>query len=138
MFDTNIVLDLLLDRKPFANAAAQLFSRMETGRLAGCVCATTVTTIHYLATKILGATKARTHITTLLSLFEVAPVNRPVLEAALSSAFKDFEDAVIHEAALNVGVQALVTRDVTGFKNARIPVYTPDELLHILRSQEQS
>ncbi len=111
IFDTNVVLDVLLDREPFSTAAALLFSKVERGELSGFLCATTITT---------------------LTLFEIAPVNRAVLEGALKSNFADFEDSVIHEAALHIAVQALVTRDSNGFKRAKIPVYSPDELLRIL------
>jgi predicted nucleic acid-binding protein len=132
IFDTNIVLDVLLDREPFATSAALLFSKVERGELLGCLCATTVTTIHYLVYKALGIRQARKHVGSLLSLFEIAPVNRAVFEGALQSDFQDFEDAVIHEASIHAGVEALVTRDVNGFKRTTIPVYSPDELLSIL------
>ena len=58
----------------------------------------------------------------------IAPVHRPVLEAALDSGLADFEDAVLHEAALQVSAQAIVTRDPTDFKRAALPVYSPREL----------
>jgi predicted nucleic acid-binding protein len=134
IFDTNIVLDVLLDREPFSTAAALLFSKVEKGELSGYLCATTITIIHYLIYKALGARKAQEHVGTLLSLFEIAPVNRAVLEGALRSRFEDFEDAVIHEAAIHSGVEALVTRDSGGFKRATTPVYSPDELLRVLLS----
>ncbi|MDY0088726.1 MAG: PIN domain-containing protein, partial [Coriobacteriia bacterium] len=51
LFDTNVVLDVLLDREPHAEVAARLLSLVDQGRLDGMVCATTVTTIHYLASK---------------------------------------------------------------------------------------
>lgn len=35
LFDTNVVLDLMLDRKPFSVAAANLFSKVEVGELTG-------------------------------------------------------------------------------------------------------
>lgn len=132
VFDTNIVLDVLLDREPFSTSAALLFSKVERGEMEGCLCATTITTIHYLVCKALGIRQARKHIGSLLSLFEIAPVNRAGLEGALESGFQDFEDAVIHEASIRVGVQALVTRDFKGFRRATIPVYSPDELLGVL------
>ncbi|MBM4329556.1 MAG: PIN domain-containing protein [Deltaproteobacteria bacterium] len=132
IFDTNVVLDVLLDREPFATSAALLFSKVERGELFGCLCATTITTIHYLVYKALGIRQARKHVGSLLSLFEIAPVNRAVLEGALKSDFEDFEDAVIHEASIHAGVQALVTRDVNGFRPATIPVYSPDELMSAL------
>ncbi len=132
IFDTNIVLDVLLDREPFSTSAALLFSKVEKGELSGYLCATTITTIHYLICKALGARQAKNHVENLLSLFEIAPVNRAILEGALRSRFGDFEDAVIHEASVHVGVEALVTRDSAGFKRATIPVYSLDELLRVL------
>ncbi len=48
IFDTNIVLDLLLDRAPFADTATYLFSKVERAEITGFLCATTITTIHYL------------------------------------------------------------------------------------------
>jgi predicted nucleic acid-binding protein len=136
IFDTNIVLDVLLDREPFSTFAALLFSKVERGELSGYLCATTITTIHYLIHRALGDRQAQKHVANLLSLFEVAPVNRAVLEGALRSRFEDFEDAVIHEASVHVGVEALVTRDPKGFKRATIPVYSPDELLRVLNLRE--
>jgi len=83
LFDTNIVLDLLLDREPFADFSAYLFSKVEQSEITGFLCATTITTIHYLLTKTLNHQQAMTHIQALLSLFEIAPVNRVVIEQAI-------------------------------------------------------
>lgn len=138
LFDTNVVLDVLLDREPFSTTAAQLFSKVETRDLSGYVCATTVTTVHYLASKVVGANRAQEEIRKLLTLFEIAPVNRLVLEAALAAQFTDFEDAVVHEAALHVGAQGIVTRDIPGFKRAKIPVYSPEELSGMLRARDEA
>jgi predicted nucleic acid-binding protein len=132
LFDTSIVLDVLLDREPFSTAAALLFSKVERSELEGYLCTTTIATVHYLAGKALGANQAREHIGKLLTLFRVAPVNRLVLEAALKAGFAHFEDAVIHEAALHVGAQGLVTRNPSDFKGTKIPVYSSDELLRAL------
>jgi predicted nucleic acid-binding protein len=132
LFDTNVVLDVLMDRMPYADAAAELFSQVEEGTIIGYLGATTITTVFYLAAKTVGAARAQAEIRKLLTLFEVAPVNRPVLEAALGVDFKDFEDAVIHEAACHVGADAIVTRNQKDFKKSRIAVYTADEMAKIL------
>ncbi len=71
-------------------------------------------------------------------LFEVAPVNRAVLDSAVSSDFKDFEDAVVHESALYKEAQGIVTRDLNGFKQSKIYVYSPEELLLMLESKSAS
>lgn len=136
MVDTNVVLDLLLDRTPHAVNAAQIFSLIERNVIVGCLGATTLTTIHYLATKAVGAQKARREISKLLRLFEIAPVNRAVLEAALAAAgFRDFEDAVIHEAARQADADALVTRNQSDFRTAVLAIYEPRELLNIVQAR---
>ncbi|HIJ82173.1 MAG TPA: PIN domain-containing protein [Desulfuromonadales bacterium] len=135
LLDTNIVLDLLMDRIPFADDAAELFSRVEDGTIMGYLCGTTVTTVYYLAAKEVGAPRAQEEIKKMLGLFEVAPVNRHVLESALILDFNDFEDAVIHEAAFLVGVDAIVTRNKKDFITSRIPVYSSEEMVKLLVSQ---
>ena len=62
LFDTNVILDVLLDREPFSTTAAKLFSKVETGEITGYVCATTITTIHYLARKVIGTGSAMEEI----------------------------------------------------------------------------
>ena len=136
MVDTNVVLDLLLDRTPHAMNAAQIFSLIERNVIAGCLGATTLTTVHYLATKVVGSQKARWEIRKLLRLFEVAPVNRSVLEAALEAeGFRDFEDAVLHEAARQADADALVTRNESDFRKAVLAVYEPRELINIVQAR---
>lgn len=134
LLDTNIVLDLLLDRMPFSDSAADLFSKVEDGTVIGYLCGNTVTTLYYLVSRTVGAPKAHEEIKKLLTLFEVAPVNRNVLESALLADFNDFEDAVIHEAACHVGVDAIVTRNQKDFKKSRIPIYSSEEMAKILAS----
>lgn len=134
LLDTNVVLDVLLDRKPFSDSATMLFSWAEEGILHGVLGATTVTTVFYLASKVVGRVMAEEAIAKLLSLFTVAPVDRSVLEAAITTSFPDFEDAVLYQAACQSDVQAIVTRDLSGFKNSRIPVYSPDECVKMIQA----
>lgn len=132
LFDSDVILDLLLDREPFSDAAAKIFSRVEKGDITGYVCATTVTTIHYLATKAAGAGKAKKYFQRLLSFLEIAPVNRAVLEGALEGKYDDFEDGVVSEAAHHVGVKAIVTRNVRHYKDSAVPAYLPTQILEML------
>jgi predicted nucleic acid-binding protein len=135
LLDTNIVLDVLMDRMPFADSAVELFSKVEDGTIIGYLCGTTITTVYYLASKTVGTARAQEEIRKLLAIFEVAPVNRPVLESALAAEFNDFEDAVIHEAACHVGADAIVTRNQKDFRKSRIAVYSSEELAKILSSR---
>ncbi len=132
VFDTNIVLDLLLDREPFSDEAEILFEMVEEGRIVGILCATTLTTIHYLVSKSEGKQKTTEIISSLLKLFEIAGVTRSVLEDALEAKDKDYEDSVLYSAAYHSGADLIVTRDRSGFANSKVSVMHPKELLAFL------
>jgi len=129
LFDTNVVLDVLLEREPHVGAAARLFALVDKGSLEGSICATTATTVFYIADKSFGSKRAQAQVRDLLGLFDVATVDRDVLTHARELDFPDFEDAVLHEAAIAGGMSAIVTRDRAGFANATLPVFDPRELL---------
>jgi len=129
MFDTNVVLDVLLAREPHVDAAAKLFALVDTGVIEGSICATTATTAYYIAAKSSGRERAHALVRELLALFDVAHVDRGVLDRALDLDFADFEDAVLHEAARVGGMAAIVTRNGRDFAKATLPVFSPAELL---------
>lgn len=134
LFDTNVVLDALLMREPFVVEARELFEMSETGAIKAYVCATTLTTIDYLAAKAVGAAKARKLMTLILSLCEVAPVTRAVLENAIASSLTDFEDAVQCQSAVASGVGTIITRNGKDFRGCGLSVYSPREWLAASRS----
>ena len=137
LFDTNVVLDVLLDRAPHVDPASKLFSLVDAERIDGAVCATTITTIYYIAAKSFSAAKAKKEIRKLLALFEVAPIDKHVLDAALQLTFRDYENAVLYEATQAVGADAIVTRDQAGFPRAKLPILAPAELLAAIAATEQ-
>ena len=129
MLDTNVVLDVLLDRKTFVDDSAAILDLVERGAINGLLCATTITTLAYLAGKTVGKQQATKQIRQLLSLFEVAPVTRAVLDRALASKAPDFEDAVLAEAALQAGAQAIITRNPRDFAHSPVRAHTPGQWL---------
>ena len=131
LVDTNVVLDLLLDRPPFSDSAARIFSLVENSEVEAALCATTVTTIDYLLSRSLPRDAAKKALQHLLELFEIAPVNRPVIEEALQSRMTDFEDAVLSYAANLIGATAIVTRNTKDFRNAPVKALDPAEFLSV-------
>ncbi len=134
LFDTNVVLDFLMARGDFAEPARRLMILVEQAKIRGCLCATTITTIHYLVAKQLGNEAAIQAVRKLMSLFELANVTRAVIEQALATGFADFEDAVLYQAGREAGVEVIVTRDPRDFRTSALPVYSPHELLALLES----
>lgn len=127
LLDVNLMLDVLLNRAPHADAASDVWTAVETGRVRGYLSAHAVTTIHYLNGKSVGQRKARETTEALLSVFEVAPVDEAVMRSALALGFKDFEDAVTAAAAQRSRCAALVTRNPADFRRSPVRVVTPRE-----------
>jgi predicted nucleic acid-binding protein len=101
------------------------------------LCGTTVTTIFYISAKTIGARKAKQAVGGLLSLCEVAPVGRAVLEAGIASDFQDFEDAVLAAAGRIANVDAIVTRNAKDFRKAGLPAYNAAQAVELLLSRER-
>jgi predicted nucleic acid-binding protein len=132
LFDTNILMDVLLDRAPFSRESSLCVNQVEESAIHGFLCANSVTTIAYLIQKVKNKRAATKQIRTILSLFEIAPVTRAVLEDALSDQYSDFEDAVIANAAYSVKADGILTRNPKDFRKAKVRIYSPAELLTAL------
>jgi predicted nucleic acid-binding protein len=135
--DTNVVLDVLLDREPHAEHSERVFAAASRGAIRGLLGATTLATVHCIAARDVGERKARTYIEHLLSLFGVAPVTADVLQGALTLNLPDYEDAVLHEAGRRAGATAIITRDRAGFAKGRLTVYTPSEVIALVRTRRK-
>jgi predicted nucleic acid-binding protein len=129
LFDTNVLLDALLAREPFVEDAASLLEAIESGQIEGFMSATTVTDVHYLVGRqTRNPETAITAVTRLLELMEICTVDRNVLEQAIALEFPDFEDAVQVACAMALDLDAIVTRDVDGFRDSHISALSPREL----------
>jgi predicted nucleic acid-binding protein len=127
LFDVNVVLDVLLDRKPFAGSSSAAWAAVERGDAAGLLSAHAVTTLHHLNAKAAGPRVAAETTDALLSVFEVAPVDEAVLRAAASLNWPDFEDAVTAAGARRAKCDAVITRNPRDFKGASVRILTPAE-----------
>jgi len=134
LVDINVVLDVLLDRQPHADDAAELWSVLEDGQAEGLLSAHAITTLHYLNTRVVGPRVARETTDNLLSVFDVAAVDRSVVTAALALAWRDFEDAVTAAAARRAKCDAVVTRNPRDFKRSPVRVLTPPEAVAWIRA----
>jgi predicted nucleic acid-binding protein len=132
LFDLNIILDVLQEREPFYETAAQLLAYAETGKIQGFVAPHSLTTLFYLIQKDQSAAHAKVTITNLLQILKIATVDQSTIEQALSLSYKDFEDAVQMMAAVQCKADYLVTRNVKDFQPAPLSVIQPSGLLAII------
>ena len=129
--DSDIVLDLLTARAPHHKAAAELFSLAERGKVKVCVSSLTFANVHYILSRQMHAEKARNILATFNTLVNVLAVNDLVVERALSSEFKDFEDALQYHTALEHNLNILLTRNLKDYKKAQIQVFTAQQYLKV-------
>ncbi len=137
LLDTNVVLDILLAREPFVDVAREIFLLIENHQIEGFVCATTMTTIHCLIGKQKDKSSADALILNLLKLFEVALVNKQILQDASLHNGVDYEDSVIYTSAKYAQVDMIITRDKRGFKKSEITILDPKEFLAFWKTSNQ-
>jgi predicted nucleic acid-binding protein len=129
LLDTNIVLDVLLNRPPFVTSSIAVWQAQDDGAIIGHIAATTLTNIFFIVRKVAGLNDARAAVRICLDAFTICAVDRQTLEMAEQLPGNDFEDNVQIACAIIAGAVAIITRDKTGFTAAPMAVYTPDELL---------
>jgi predicted nucleic acid-binding protein len=126
--DTNILVDLIADRKPFSKFAIEIFSKAEENKIKIFTSSHSIATTHYLLKKYIDEKNLREIITNLLDFLTVIPVDIDILKKGLRSKNKDFEDAIQIQCASSVEkIDYIVTRNTKDFKESEIIVLSPDE-----------
>jgi len=133
LLDTNVVLDVLLERKPHTAASAAVWAAVETGKVDGLLAAHAVTTVHYLVSRERGRAVGERTLNAILRVLGVAPVDSKVLQNAIALAWPDFEDAVTAAAAAQAGCDLIVTRDPRGFPHSPVTALPPEAAVAFLR-----
>jgi predicted nucleic acid-binding protein len=136
LLDINVVLDVLLDRQPRAEAAAGLWGRVERGEAHGLLPA------HDSPRSLSGREGggggfAREVLEQLLTVFRVVAVGEEILRRALEIALRHFEDSVCAACAESATCDAVVTRDPQGFRGAPIAVIDPATAIGWLDATER-
>lgn len=127
--DSDIILDLLWERPPHYEAAARVFILFETGKAKGFVSPLIFSNLFYLLRKQHDADKALQVLKKLKSFVHVLPMDDQIVERALRSGFRDFEDALQYHAALKGGMECILTRNQADYRKADIPAYSAGEFL---------
>jgi predicted nucleic acid-binding protein len=122
--DTNIIIDLLAKRAEFYEPAAQLFSLADQKKVELYVCSVSIANAHYILNRQLNESKVREVLRKLKVLVNVISLDSKVLDLALNSDFKDFEDAIQYYAAMESDIDIIITRNLKDFKKSDIPVMT--------------
>lgn len=124
--DTNVILDLLGERVPFFDPIAKVATLADQKKLTLIVSPLSFTTINYILNKY----ETSESVLNKLRKFKIiCEVNEEIIDKALNSNFKDFEDSVHYFTALQSNCSIIITRNGKDFKNSTIPVMTAEEYL---------
>jgi predicted nucleic acid-binding protein len=132
LLDTNIVLDVLLDRQPWNSQAKAIWQAHLDNQIAAHVTATTITNVFYVARRHTSRAQAWRAIHACLDQLYLIAVGTAELQAAATLGGRDFEDCLQISCAMAADLDVIVTRDPHGFVSSEIEAIEPEELLNRL------
>ncbi len=133
LLDTNVLIDVALDRDPHSGPASELLNQLEIGRARAFVAWHTISNFYYLVSPSRGDADVRDFITDLTRFVEVAATGTEALRYAAALPVDDFEDAMQVAAARACGADSIVTRNAKDFQRSPIRAISPAEALAELR-----
>jgi len=138
LIDSNVAIDLLLERDAFYDSALRVFS-LSKGGFGLFVSASTITDIYYIVRNQKKSKEiALASLKNLLTMVDVAAVTGNEIRQAISLDWGDFEDAVQYAAGEAIAVDYIVTRNKSDFASVALPVVKPDEFLALLIPPDKS
>ena len=131
--DTNVMIDFLANRQPFAMDAARVFDVALKGKAQIFISALSYNNIYYILRQSIGSKAILILLEELAGITEIIDVTSAVIRESLKSDFKDYEDAIQYNCALTIPqLQFIITRNTKDFKKSELPVLTPSEALAAL------
>lgn len=133
MCDTNVIIDVLLEREPFSENSCKVLSLCEEHRVDGFISASSVTDIYYLVRKHTHSTDlAYKAVGKLLEIVKVCSVTNNDVLTAFQRKARDFEDCLMATCAKSIRCDYIITRNKKDFEEFDIPLLTPTEFLQQL------
>jgi len=134
LLDTNILLDWVLQRRPFHQSSSAVIELCLSGDVDGFVAVHSVLNFYYVTRKDYSTDDRRLLSQFLCERFNIVGVDREIVLKALSAlGFKDLEDDLQIQCAIETQMDYIITRDVKGFASSDVKIISPDDFLSIWR-----
>ena len=127
--DTNILLDVFLERAPFYKNSALIWGIAECHYAEVSISAISFNNIHYLVRKYSGKESAQRAVEVINSTFSMVPLVQDIVGKAIMAKMSDFEDAIQFFSTLTIGADCIVTRNAKDYPADVLPVMTPETFL---------
>lgn len=132
MVDTNIIIDVLLEREPFIDDSYKLLSLCEEHKVDGFISASSITDIYYLVRKYSHSNElAYNAVGKILEIVKICSVTNSEVITAFQKKAKDFEDCLVAVCANSINCDYIVTRNIKDFSEFEVPAISPSEFLKI-------
>ncbi len=128
--DSDIILDLLLKRNDYDNAAG-LMTKIDRKKYKAYTTPLVIANIHYIMTKFGGKKKSIKNLRKLRKIISILSIDEEIVDEALLSDNTDFEDAIQYITSEKNDIDFIITRNKGDFKNSNVPVLNADEFLRI-------
>ena len=132
LIDTNVIVDVALEREPFYAESDRILTLVEEAQIQGYVSASTFSDLYYIIRRDKGRDWTLEFLRELATFCQVATVDSSAISMALTSTFKDFEDAIQYSTAVVNQIDAIVTRNPRDFPVATPRIVTPNQLIQEL------
>ena len=129
LLDTDVLLDVALDRDPHAQPAADLLDALEKHRGTAFVAWHSISNFYYLVRPAKGNLETRLLLLDLARFVQVAPTTTESLLYAAQLEMSDFEDAMQVAAAAVSQADVIATRNVRDYRRSPILVAEPGDVL---------
>ena len=130
--DTDILIDVALDRMPFSNDASLLLDKLEMKHADGFIAWHSLSNLYYICSSSIHDRKLKEYIKGLLLFLSVSETATEDAICALGLNVADFEDAMQISAAISCKADFIVTRNIRDFKHSPIPACLPGEIIKII------
>lgn len=132
LLDTNIIIDIALERQPYVTNSETVLAFVEQGQIEGYISASTISDLYYIIRKQKGRDLTIEFLQEILTFCQIATVNQAVISMAFTSNFKDFEDAIQYSTAVVNQLDAIITRNPQDFPVVAPRIITPEQLIEEL------
>ena len=135
LFDTNVLLDALIDGRPESREACLALKYCNGGGDLGLATSGSLKDVYYILCRRYGKESAKKAVNLLLDLLVVAPVGEEECILAASSSEPDFENGQVRAAAELNNVKFILTRDADAFKYSTVRTLACSEYIQMVNAE---
>jgi predicted nucleic acid-binding protein len=137
LIDTNIALDVMLNRTAFYAESSQILLMSEKGLIDGYISASAITDIYYFIQKEKRDKKITlSHIKDLVKMIHIAAVTNNEVNRAIALEWDDFEDSIQYTVGESIDAQYIITRNSKDYETSAIPVLMPAEFIQLVKRNQ--